>query len=141
LVDVAILPAGEESVPDRTYRDRMGKRHWVPVAWVVIALAVLSGAGVLLYQHWHSVVSVMLSPIGGLIAKVLFGGKVLKVFVVVGFAVLAGAAAVRRTLRRPSDPEPEPEALAAPVYGPPATEAAVQPAPAPPAETPPARVL
>jgi hypothetical protein len=97
----------------------MGKRHWVAVAGAIVALAALACAGVLLYQHWHSVVSAVFSPIGGLVAKALFGGKVLKVILVAGFAVVAGGAAVRRAVRRSRDPEPEREAFAAPVYGPP----------------------
>jgi hypothetical protein len=113
-------------VAGRLYRDGMGKRQWATVAGVLVALAALTGAGVLLVQHWDTVVSVVLSPIGGIVVKILFGGKLLKVLAVAGFAVVAGAVAVRRRLRRSRDPQPLGDPAAPPVYGPPEP-----PAPAP----------
>jgi hypothetical protein len=106
----------------------MGKRQWATVAGVLVTLAVLTGAGVLLVQHWDTVVSVVLSPIGGFLVKILFGAKTLKVLAVVGFAVAGGALAVRRKLRRSRDPEPLAGAAAPPVYGPPEPPPAQSPA-------------
>jgi hypothetical protein len=97
----------------------MGKRQWGIVAGWLAAIAGLAGFGVLVYLYWDSLVSVVLSPIGGLVVKVLFGGKLVKTLVAVGFAVVAGAVAVRRKLRGPREPEP---AAAPPVYGPPEPE-------------------
>jgi hypothetical protein len=96
----------------------MGKRQWGIVAGWLAAIAGLAGAGVLVYLYWDSLVSVVLSPVGGLVVKVLFGGKLVKILVAVGFGVAAGAVAVRRKLRGSREPEPA-AAIAPPVYGPP----------------------
>jgi hypothetical protein len=114
----------------------MGKRQWATVAGVVVALAVSTGAGVLLARHWDTVVSVVLSPIGGILVKILFGGKLLKVLAVVGFAVVAGAVAARRKLRRSRDPEPLVDTAAPPVYGPPEPPESVAHPPTPAAQPP-----
>jgi hypothetical protein len=113
----------------------MGKRQWGTVAGAIVAIAAAVGAGVLVYQHWDSLVSAILSPIGGVVVKVIFGGKVLKILLAVGLAVVAGIVAVKRKLRGSHEPEPGADA-APPVYGPPepdagtGTEAALVP-PAP----------
>jgi hypothetical protein len=101
----------------------MGKRQWGVVIGILAAVAALAGAGVLLYQNWDSAVSAVFSPIGGLVTKALFGGKVLKWVVAIGFAVAAGTVAVRKKLRGSRDEEPE---LAPPVYGPPEPPAPVR---------------
>jgi hypothetical protein len=99
----------------------MGKRQWGIIAGWLVAIAAVVGAGVLVYQYWQSLLSLVLSPIGGLIVKALFGGKVVKFVLAAGFAVAAGVVAVRRKVRRGGDPEAEPE-FAPPVYGPPEPE-------------------
>jgi hypothetical protein len=122
-VGVGTVPEDDETGRPRSYRDHMGKRQWGVVFGILAAAAALAGAGVLLYEHWDSVVSAVFSPIGGLLAKALFGGKVLKVLAVVGFAVAAGTVAVRKKLRGSRDEPPE---LAPPVYGPPDPPAPVR---------------
>jgi hypothetical protein len=97
----------------------MGKRQWGIFAGWLVAIAAVGGAGVLVYQYWESLLTLVLSPIGGFVVKALFGGKVVKFVLAAGFAATAAVVSVRRKLRRGRDPEPE---LAPPVYGPPEPE-------------------
>lgn len=89
-------------------------KKWVTAVAVIVALA---GVGVLAYWQWDSIWAFVFSPLGGILAKVLFTGKAVKVVVGVAFAVGAGAVAVRKRLRQGA-PAPEVE-YAPPVFGPP----------------------
>jgi hypothetical protein len=99
----------------------MGKRQWGMLAGWLVAIAALVGAGVLVYQHWQSLLTLVLSPVGGFVVKALFGAKAVKFVLAAGFAATAGVVAVRRKLRRGGEPEAEPQ-FAPPVYGPPEPE-------------------
>jgi hypothetical protein len=89
-------------------------KKWVTA---VAVLAALAGMGLLVHWQWDAIWAVVFSPIGGLVTKILFTGKALKVIAGVTFAVGAGVVAMRKKMRR-GTPEPEPE-YAPPVYGPP----------------------
>jgi hypothetical protein len=93
----------------------IGMGKWLTAVAVVVGLA---GVGLLVYWQWETILAVVLSPVGGFIAKVVFSGKVLKLAIGLGFAAVAGVVAVRRKLRRRGAPEPAVE-YAPPVFGPP----------------------
>jgi hypothetical protein len=104
----------------------MGKRL-SQVLGVLAALVGVAALAVLVYASRGWIWDALMSPLGGLVAKVLFTGKAVKIIVGVGLAVAAAVLAIRKKMRgdqaestAPAETNaPAGEGAEAPVFRPP----------------------
>jgi hypothetical protein len=80
---------------------------------VAVALILLAAVAALVYIGWDRIVDVIFSPIGGLLAKVVLTGKVLKIGAGVVLAIVAIVVGVTNHLKKRDEDHTEPSADAA----------------------------
>lgn len=98
----------------------MGKRL-MDAIWVLAGVAAVVGLGALIYTGWDWIWSALMSPAGGLLAKVAFTGKALKIAGAVVLGVTAAAIGIHKRVRgaRGEGTAPAVSDAAPPVFLPP----------------------